>query len=188
MTFQLVAVGIGSRNEATKMSSYGQVQPFDMASAHKARLGASASGTCYRPCNSTRGTHPVGASDIRRGIELNQLRKMDANIEVGSNRINIGAKSISRELKHSFGSRPQITHKVPSAVSIPVADVMRDDEFGFAVQRNPRPRTAPFLRGITAQPFFMASHKAVKLISLNQVGLNSANRAIKQSLTLFSPP
>jgi hypothetical protein len=34
----------------------------------------------------------------------------------------------------------------------------------------------------------MASHKAVKLISLNQVGLNSANRAIKQSLTLFSPP
>lgn len=186
MILQLAAVGIGSANEATKMSSYGQVQSFDMASAHKSRLGASATYACYRPCNPTHGTHPIGSGYIGSRVELNQLGEMHANVEVRVHCVHVSAKPIGRELKNAFGSRPEIAHKLPSAIGVSIPDVMRNDELRFAVHSNPRPRTAPFWRGIAAQPLFVASNKAVEFVGLDQVRLNPANQAIKQPLALVS--
>jgi hypothetical protein len=183
---QFATMGIGPANEATKMSSYGQVESFDMAGTYKSRLRASASDACYRTCNPIRGAHPIRPRDVRTRIELDELREVDTDIEMRVNGINVGAKAIARKLEHAFRPCPKIAHNLPRAISVSVADVVRDDKFRFAVQSNPRPRTAPFLRSIATQSLFVASNERMQLIGLHQVGLNPANQTIKQPLALRS--
>lgn len=154
-----------------------------MASAHETRLWASATDTCYSARNVTHGAHPVGAGDVGSRVELDELGEMYARGKVCIHGINVGAKPITRELVNALSPRPQITHKVPRAVCIAVTNEMRNNKFGFAIQREPSPHAAPFFRSVRAQPFFVASNKSVQFVSLYQIRANRSHCCVKQSLS-----
>src|SRR5437899_1245686 len=87
---QLAAVCIRSADVTTKMGSYAKVESFDMTSAHKTRLGASASDTWDSSRNPARGTVPIGPGYVGARIELDELREMDARGEVRIYSVNVG--------------------------------------------------------------------------------------------------
>jgi hypothetical protein len=163
-----------------------QVESFDMAGAYKTRLGMSASDTWDRLHNPAHGTIPVRPSDVRTRIEFYQLREVYVLSEMRVHGINVGAVSVAGKLENTLRSGAKIAHEIPRGVRVSVANVVRNNQFGFAVQRKPRPNGAPLFRRIGAQPFFMASHEGMHFVGLHQIRTNVPNRMVKQPLAFVS--
>src|SRR5208337_2483649 len=100
------------------------------------------------------------------------------HIEVRVNRVHVGTKPVCRQLVQTIGALAQIADKLPCALRVTVADVMRDYQLAFAIQRQPTPNTSPFFRSIGAQAILVAAHEGVKLIGLDKMRAYSANLRI----------
>jgi hypothetical protein len=111
---QLAAVGVRPANVTAKMGANAKVEAFDMTGADKTRLGMSAPDTWDSPRNPTRGTKPIGAGhDVGARIQLDKLREMNVNVEMGINGVNVMAQSIRRQLVHALRALAQATDGTP---------------------------------------------------------------------------
>jgi hypothetical protein len=179
-------MSIRATNVAAKMNPDRQVESFDMAGAYKTRLGMSASDAWDRLHNPAHGTVPVRPGDVRTRIEFYQLREVNVFSEMCIYGVNIRAVSIAGKLENTLRSGAKVAHEIPRGVRVSVANVVRDDELGFAVQRKPRPNSAPLSRSVGAQALFVASDERVHFVCLYQIGANVPYRRVKQSLAFVS--
>jgi hypothetical protein len=63
--------------------------------------------------------------------------------EVSIDRIDVRAVAVASQLENSFSLGFEVFHKHPRASSTTVADMVRNNQFGFAVECNPRPDASP---------------------------------------------
>lgn len=113
-------------------------------------------------------------------VDFAELREVHILPEVLPHRANISVVLIRRDLIAAIGTHSQVGDECVGADARATANVVRDDEFAFAVERKPQHRATPFVGVAFVKVRFPRVDVGPHLIDLYVPGANVAHSGIEQ--------
>ena len=177
---QFPTMSIRQARKAPKLTSDGQVAPFDMRSRNIARIGPSILDDWDSSRYPAHGTVPVRPRNVGAAVDLDKLRVVSAAREVVFDRSNVPAQPVRRKLESPVNPFAQIADKRIGAIAVAPSDVEGDDHLGYAVERDPDILIASLCRSVRPKPALMATNVGPDFVSLDKLSVNATYAGIPE--------
>lgn len=181
---QRLAESQAQPRKASKMRAYAQIRPFNMTRGDSRGMWVADDRSRDRRCN-TRWRIPVWPLTFRASVQLNELGEVHACPEAIFDGRNVGLESVCSDLEVPVNALAQIVNEFVCALAIALAGEVRQNQFGFAVNRHPNVGIAPLGRIAGEQVFFFGVNESPEFISLDEARTNIPHFGVEQIPALF---
>jgi len=182
---QLLAERIGEPRKASQMHSHAQVGAFDVTGGYSGDLRAADDLDWYSVQNLCRRI-PIRPFAVLPSVNFDELRVVHFRSEAIFDGGNVRFESVRRKLETADSSLAQIAGKDKRALGIPLANVVGQNQLGFAVQSNPSVGIAPLFGIVRPKMRVFRVNVGPQFVSLDKSRFHITDTRIEHAAAFVS--